>query len=708
MDDRAAKLANARKKLRDHQEKKSVHVQKDEGSDTVSSCGTPTSKNDREQPSIPTDDSHLPNEFNNETQVHDNVKFAQYDYPGNNHDVPILSDEKCYSNVTEILISNKTNLEIQNRELQSKIAQLEHILSKEVNENNFNLQKISALELKLNETQQNYSMLTESMSSQNALINELKNQIKQLQDENNNLIEQQEFTKTMLTTKEMEVAQLDGQVSVLRRQLDVTTLQLQQLTTDTNVTLNQNTGGNENNELLKEKIAMLEHQLENSVKDKDHISSHYEHYVGKLNEQIRIQATKNEALSVEVKGLYNRESALIEQISQMEIRMQNYRRQSEAYAESHNSSYIQELKDKVTSLQVELDELRNKYNDLQKQYENKINESTIQEHNETTKVQEFSQENITKLNADIASDKVAAQRATEQNKKLKTDIEELEQIVVKLGKDKLELTEKLSHENQLNKQLMLKLAEIDETSKQMQTKLMAKDEEMIRLQTNYRDIENKHEALLENILQSKENAVSVMKNNVTVDLRDNVEEDEVNKMLIETNGCSGDCATNTSKELRKNDEIPKEDAMFKLQERFMNIMDQVANLSDEKHRLEHIILQLQTETDTICEYVALYQQQRSLLKKRDEERSAQIKSFQIECDEVKRNLEELSYLFLKLAQDKDLRAHLQVESRQNDIERIQKLLDNLLNSSLIHSKCKSLEFKNIYPCNCCSGQLIDV
>lgn len=39
---------------------------------------------------------------------------------------------------------------------------------------------------------------------------------------------------------------------------------------------------------------------------------------------------------------------------------------------------------------------------------------------------------ITKLTADITSDKLAAQRATEQNKQLKLDIEGLEQVIVKM------------------------------------------------------------------------------------------------------------------------------------------------------------------------------------------------------------------------------------------------------------------------------------
>jgi hypothetical protein len=40
-------------------------------------------------------------------------------------------------------------------------------------------------------------------------------------------------------------------------------------------------------------------------------------------------------------------------------------------------------------------------------------------------------------------------------------------------------------------------------------------------------------------------------------------------------------------------------AMEKLEERFTRTMKEVADLSEEKQRLEHIVLQLQGETETI-------------------------------------------------------------------------------------------------------------
>lgn len=270
------------------------------------------------------------------------------------------------------------------------------------------------------------------------------------------------------------------------------------------------------------------------------------------------------------------------------------------------------------------------------------------------------------------------------------------------SKDKLELTEKLTAEKYLNRELTIKLAEIEEKLKDMQIKLKAKDEEMIRLQSNYRDVLKQSEDLKELVNNSKSNeipeeTVNVMEetseNNNVIELNDEPEAEH--KPLVKVNDVNKFC-------------LKTGDAMSQLQERFLKIMEEVADLSDEKHRLEHIILQLQNETDTICEYVALYQQQRSLLKRRDEERSAQLKVFQQECGRLKNELDELSGILSRFAEDQELLSYFQIESKRIDMERVMALLTNLRNNSLIDPKKKNLEFNNFYPCNCCSGKLIEV
>lgn len=87
-------------------------------------------------------------------------------------------------------------------------------------------------------------------------------------------------------------------------------------------------------------------------------------------------------------------------------------------------------------LQANFEQLRAKYEELQRQYvesEKKIKELN-QALEEASNKSECSHDNISisKLNADITSDKIAAQRAAEQNKKLKTDLQELEKAFVKI------------------------------------------------------------------------------------------------------------------------------------------------------------------------------------------------------------------------------------------------------------------------------------
>ncbi|XP_049865880.1 golgin subfamily A member 2 [Pectinophora gossypiella] len=719
MDARAAKLALARQKLKSHQEKKLVSVPKEETSDGLH-------QNDIQSEAITNDTIDSVNvskpayETNPVEQSNPNMSYSK---ESNNNQ----SSQEADVNVTEILISSKRNLEIQVYDLQTKFTQLENEYTLAINNNKYYKQQISQLENELKSIQSKYLLITEKVTSKEKIITELNTIKSSICDENNNLQEQLEFTKTMLTSKESENASLHNQVCNLQHELDATQLQLQQLTNGSIAQVTQQAMQQEaraNTEALLQKIANLEQQLIKLQKEREQNISHYEHYVGELNEQLKSTVTKNHELSVEVQNLSLREHNLIEQISDMEIRLQHMRQHApcEVQPDKDNSNEIIELQDKYDTLQAHFEDLSKSHEELQKKYtEIEIKLKELNEANEP----ECGHDNISlsKLNADIASDKLAAQRATEQNKKLKTDLQELEEAFVKISTDKLELTEKVAAEKFLNRELTIKLAEIEEKAKDMHTKLLAKDEEMIRLQNSYRELERKINNIPEVVNTDSRRVSDSIRGNdvnhencshghntcekVTADdhhfhkVEDNHDSHSHNdadehKCLIERN------------ENDKGIKIPKEDAMLKLQDRFLKIMEEVADLSDEKHRLEHIILQLQNETDTICEYVALYQQQRSLLKKRDEERSAQIKIFQTECDLLKSQLEELSGIIIRLAQDTELATYFQVEPRQSDLTKVMNLLSKLKNNTLVDPHRISSELKDFYPCSCCSGKLIDV
>ena len=98
--------------------------------------------------------------------------------------------------------------------------------------------------------------------------------------------------------------------------------------------------------------------------------------------------------------------------------------------------------------------------------------------------------------------------------------------------------------------------------------------------------------------------------------------------------------------------IPSAEAMAKLQERFKRTMTEIAELTDEKQRLEHLVLQLQGETETIGEYITLYQQQRRLLKQKDMERDLQLQALADDREKMKLKLKELNFLVHQLVSEK--------------------------------------------------------
>lgn len=296
----------------------------------------------------------------------------------------------------------------------------------------------------------------------------------------------------------------------------------------------------------------------------------------------------------------------------------------------------------------------------------------------------------------------------------------------------MELAELLQAEKNLSKTLTLKLVETEETLKETRSHLHAKDEEMIRLQAVSSDLQKEilkqaqvadrlshYEAqgqsseILQSELQTTQSAVQML-----ADENEKLKKSLLNKDIPESHS---DC--NHHHHSQPNEEVthisnvnptnmPTDEAMSKLQERFTKLMQEVAELSDEKQKLEHIVLQLQGETETICEYIALYQKQRGVLKQREIERNNQIDVLSKEREHIKAQLESLRGLITEFV---PANATL-VNGNHNDspvgkaqtAEKIMSLLTEIKGSHLIEpdEKCGGLE--NFHPCPCCSGKLIIV
>ncbi|KAM4696062.1 golgin subfamily A member 2 [Rhinophrynus dorsalis] len=122
------------------------------------------------------------------------------------------------------------------------------------------------------------------------------------------------------------------------------------------------------------------------------------------------------------------------------------------------------------------------------------------------------------------------------------------------------------------------------------------------------------------------------------------------------------------------DSVPREvydalqSAMEKLQLRFTNLMQERVELKDRVEELEHRCIQLSGETDTIGEYIALYQSQRAILKQRHREKEEYISRLAQDKEEMKAKLLELQVLVMRLVAERNEWYGKYVEATRNPKE----------------------------------------
>ncbi|XP_049341993.1 golgin subfamily A member 2 isoform X4 [Astyanax mexicanus] len=94
-------------------------------------------------------------------------------------------------------------------------------------------------------------------------------------------------------------------------------------------------------------------------------------------------------------------------------------------------------------------------------------------------------------------------------------------------------------------------------------------------------------------------------------------------------------------------------AMEKLQERFTGLMQEKVDLKERVEELEHRCIQLSGETDTIGEYIALYQNQRAIMKQKHIEKEEYISMLAKDKEEMKAKLAELQDLVMRLVGERN-------------------------------------------------------
>nr|XP_012627538.1 golgin subfamily A member 2 isoform X1 [Microcebus murinus] len=93
--------------------------------------------------------------------------------------------------------------------------------------------------------------------------------------------------------------------------------------------------------------------------------------------------------------------------------------------------------------------------------------------------------------------------------------------------------------------------------------------------------------------------------------------------------------------------------MEKLQNRFVELMREKVDLKEQVDELEHRCIQLAGETETIGEYVTLYQYQRAALKKQQHENEEYVREMAREKEDMKAKMLELQGLVMQLLNQHD-------------------------------------------------------
>ncbi|KAK7072037.1 hypothetical protein SK128_019220 [Halocaridina rubra] len=495
-----------------------------------------------------------------------------------------------------------------------------------------------------------------------------------------------------LSAKTNDFEKLATQFTETKSQLAMAHLHVQQLRDSTNDEIRTQLDQVQTSYLESQREASsLQAALSQAQAENAQIAAHYQQYTTQLAEETKI-------LSQQVEQLTSEKENLTETLEGMNRRLEeqsaDFNSSTAILNEEEVTAERECLNQTIAALQEEKHQLKEQNNamtndnsqlsKLVDQLSRNIEDLEIQL--ERSKTEEV---DTSRLLAAMQSDKVAAARALTQNKQLKEQLEELQSGFIIMSNKKLELTEKLERELHIKKGLNHEIATINEDLANMKQQSVEKDRELSDLRENAESLGNQ---LM--LLRSQANVHADMNsipeqdkttNDETIRLREIVtqmeeklkisheEIRELSSRNTELNTIISGYRKETAKSMEQplpngngidnenesTDESFSSEALLKLQEahealeaRFNRSMTQVAQLSDEKQNLEHVVQQLQMETDLIGDYITIYQFQRGVMKQQARERELELSSLRHEREEMKTKLATLQELVSCLGREK--------------------------------------------------------
>ncbi|XP_051166887.1 golgin subfamily A member 2 [Leptopilina boulardi] len=670
---------------------------------------------------------------------------------------PLKQQIQLHTHTTGILVAEKAELKATVDQCYAIIKQKTELiedLNKQLKSRQFEMiehEKESTLYKKNHEEingtyqllQQNYEKLMDDCSS-------LRKDKEGLELECSELKQKLNLSNTNLSSVQQELQEKNGLLSLNEikiRQLISTSDQLQSLENDRQAVI-----------VYEQQLAQLKDNLSALSHEKDEANIQYKSYLEQSDERLRCVKTELNQCHNRIEELEAREKDYVQKLLQMEQQLQHEREQVESFKPL--------LEHKVEMLTKNIDNLVLEQESLQLALNQK--DAEIEALNkELQELPDIKNDSIdaSALATALQSEQLGASRAIYQNQQLKHQLDEMHDAFVLLSNNKLDLTEQLQSERNSCKQLNIELTAYKSTLEDLENQLKEKDAALINLKseklqntdlpfkmTKYESSEsndllqelNSAKNLIENLQRENillKEELSLQIKQSAIQNKENTESNNTNNQTTISNQNELDQSLKVETDIYDNKNFIIPEFIKKLEDRFKETMDRVAELTDEKQKLEHLVLQLQEETETIGEYVALYQKQRSILQGRAKEREQTFKQISEQRDYQQEQINKLKFLVAKLLKSKPTAikdAFQEIENPQSSCDTKEHLEELKFNSNLAESfPSDSIEVKtnvndedestvvgllseikdcrgtctqepNIHPCPLCSGKLITI
>ncbi|XP_014669629.1 PREDICTED: golgin subfamily A member 2-like isoform X2 [Priapulus caudatus] len=431
---------------------------------------------------------------------------------------------------------------------------------------------------------------------------------------------------------------------------------------------------------LAKKVMQVQESLQRVTDEREQLSDQYQKYTEQLNRQLHEVKLRLSSVTEERDQFCSWKEDLVGQVEELRTQLANKEQYStESRVVGAEFAELQDEVQRLTAeLDSTSRQYQSQVHDnaqlsrMLEQRHEKLQSAEMQ-------LERYDQDTETKrkLLEAVQSDKVTISRALAQNKQLKTQLLELQEQFVKMSNDNMELTTKLDSEGHISKELAHRLTQQEEElgevrlqltkrerqlesfyveqSKDMYTQDQISDRlrhyeaqsqlvetlqrELSSAQDTINALTNQKMELLQQLALQDERLVmpqeeakkDAMMSDLSVALQQlQLERDELTLRLRE----QGEEHSQLQGELsglrreipavspRDGNLVSQEDyttlrtSMEKLQERFIRAMQENADMQDRNQQMEHLIMQLQGETDTIGEYISLYHAQREKMKDR--------------------------------------------------------------------------------------------